>query len=176
MGKWSEIMPRSVRGWFFELSKQIFQEHCTSLGEYSGPWGLSSLKSLTGDMLVYTLVPRKPDLAAPSAQEQATCTNHYISEHYVRIFNLDRYRKNTNHSVATFTTFQASACVLLLLFSKRLATPVEYWQFRASEAQPNWEGLHNHNKNLYRSCSTFLHLFARCSYHAGQTWITLVST
>ena len=25
---------------------------------------------------------------------------------------------------------------------------VEYWQFRASEAQPNWEGLDNHNKKF----------------------------
>jgi len=38
---------------------------------------------------------------------------------------------------------------------------VEYWQFRASEAQPNWEGLHNHNKNLYRSCSTFSSLVCK---------------
>ena len=41
---------------------------------------------------------------------------------------------------------------------------VEYCQFRALEPRPNWEGLHNHNKNLYRSCSTFLHSFARRSY------------
>jgi len=53
---------------------------------------------------------------------------------------------------------------------------VEYCQFRALEPRPNWEGLHNHNKNLYHSCSTFLHSFARRSYSAGQTWITLVST
>jgi len=55
------------------------------------------------------------------------------------------------------------------IVSKLHVHAVEYWQFRASEAQPNWEGLHNHNKYLYCSCSTFLHSFAKRSYRAGQT-------
>ena len=36
-------------------------------------------------------------------------------------------------------------------FASFRALSIEYVSFRAWEAQPNWEGLLNHNKETYRS-------------------------